>query len=114
MKTRVRKLYREDFFSFAAKALREAIEINIQHQLYLQIMSAQLTNVISGRSRRRLVINLPPRHLKTWLCICFAAYFLARNPKMEVLIVCHDEDLAKQITDRIRGILRAHWFQTVF
>jgi phage terminase large subunit-like protein len=114
MRDKVRQLYRKDFFSFVAKALRENA-INIKNQPYLEIMIAMLKRLISGEAKRRLVINLPPRHLKTWLCtVCFAAYFLARNPEMEVLIVCHDEDLAKQITDTIRGIFRTTWFQIVF
>jgi predicted phage terminase large subunit-like protein len=114
MKTRYKKLYRSDFFSFAQKAIRVALRENIGEQEYLHVMGGKLEALLTGKSKR-LIINLPPRHLKTWMCsITFAAYYLATNPTKEILVVCHDDKLATQIVENIREIFRSAWFEQVF
>jgi hypothetical protein len=57
-------LLRQDFVSFAARCFQD---LNPQAELamnwHLEVIAAKLTAVREGKIRR-LIINLPPRHLK--------------------------------------------------
>jgi len=114
MQTIYKKLYRADFFAFCQKALRNLSNITIDHQLYIELMCFYLAKVAEG-SITRLILNAPPRHLKTNIgAVCLAAYELARDPTMVILVVCCNQPLANTIVDLIREVLRSGWFQEAF
>ena len=74
----------------------------------------ELEKVINGETPR-LLINLPPRHLKTFLgSICLAAWTLAKEPSARIIVVTYNDKLAEHISRDIRKILRAPWFKQVF
>ena len=67
-------LLRQDFGTFAARCFHD---LNPQAELamswHLEVIAATLTAVREGRIRR-LIINLPPRHLKSLMAsIAFPA-----------------------------------------
>ena len=62
----IRVLLRRDFFSFAHKAIRELEGTKLGDELYLRYLAREL-NQFAGGDTRRLIINLPPGHLKTLL-----------------------------------------------
>lgn len=114
MKLKYRRLFRSDLLSFADKALRKLQGIRVKNQPYVAWICKNLSDVSAGEINR-LIVNAPPRHLKTLLCaVCFAAYELGLNPATCILIVSYSEDLAKQIADLIRDIVRWEWYQEVF
>jgi len=50
----------------------------------------------AGQSARRLLINMPPRHGKSWLATTlFPIYYLGKKPRREVLSTSYSADLAK-------------------
>ena len=103
-----------DFLAFAQLALRELDGTKLSDDRYLDLLATRLIELHDG-SIKRLLINLPPRHLKTQLCtICFAAWLLANDPTVKILIVTYGERLAKDISRSIRAILRARWFREIF
>jgi hypothetical protein len=70
--------------------------------------------VAEGKTQK-LVINLPPRHLKTFLgAICFSAWRLGRKPSLKIIIVTYSEAAAKEIAYQIQRILGARWYQSIF
>ncbi len=51
----------------------------------------------------RLMINMPPRHGKSWLAsTLFPLYYLARKPKREVLATSYNAELAKTFGRQVR------------
>jgi phage terminase large subunit-like protein len=61
-----------------------------------------------------LVINLPPRHGKTLFgVIYYAAWLLARNPRLRILILTYSGELAEVITYGIRHVMRTAWYGTI-
>jgi predicted phage terminase large subunit-like protein len=114
MKRIYKYLYATDFFAFCQKALRNLSNINIAHQVYIELMCFYLAKVAEG-SITRFILNAPPRHLKTLIgAVCLAAYELARDPTKVILVVCCNQPLANTIVDLIREILRSNWFQEAF
>ena len=90
-------LLRQNFLSFARKALRELEGVKLGREPYLGYLAFELER-LADRDTRRLVINLPPGHLKTSLgSVCFAAWLLAHDPSLKIIVVSHAEHLSKSI-----------------
>jgi predicted phage terminase large subunit-like protein len=63
----------------------------------------------------RLVINLPPRHLKTSIgSVALSAWLLGLDPAEKILIVTYSAQLATEIGYRIREVLRSRWYREHF
>jgi predicted phage terminase large subunit-like protein len=81
---------------------------------YVDYLCNHLQQVADG-SENRLIVNLPPRHLKTFLgAVCLPAWMLGRQPATKVMIVTHTEQLANAISYDIRKILQAGWYKAAF
>lgn len=57
--------------------------------------------------KRKLLINMPPRHGKSWLAsTLFPVYYLARRPTRQVLATSYNQDLAKTFGRAVRDSAR--------
>jgi hypothetical protein len=83
------------------------------NERYLSYVCRQLEKARNNGAR--IVINLPPRHLKTLLGTVFlAAWLLAWNPAEKIIIVAYSEQLATAIAYELRRILQSPWFRRYF
>jgi len=65
---------------------------------HLEVVAAKLTAVRQGKIRR-LIINLPPRHLKSLMAsIAFPAWCLGHDPSAQILCVSYAQDLADKLS----------------
>ena len=99
-------LLRQDFCSFAGRCFHD---LNPQAELainwHLDVIAAKLTAVREGKIRR-LIINLPPRHLKSLMAsIAFPAWCLGHDPSAQLLCVSYAQDLADKLARDCRGIM---------
>jgi predicted phage terminase large subunit-like protein len=100
-----------DFLSFARKAIGGT---KLGDEPYLRYLADELHQFAENETHR-LIVNLPPGHLKTWLAsTCLTAWLLAHDPSLKVIIVTHAEHLSKTIARNIRSILQSTWFKEVF
>jgi len=114
MFTNLKTALRKDFLVFARKAIVELDGTEVSDDRYVDYLAAKLMEFADG-DIRRLLINLPPRHLKTMLCtVCLAAWILAHHPRKKILVVTYCADLAETIARAIRDILQAAWFKETF
>src|SRR6476646_9292261 len=114
MSNEISKIIALDFLAFARKALRELDGIRISDDRYVELLASHLMDFADSKTKR-LLINLPPRHLKTQLCtVCFAAWILAHNPETKIMLISYGQDLARDIGRAIREILRADWYKALF
>lgn len=108
------KLIATDFHSFARKVFRFMESNKLGNELYIYLLCSEIEKLARGETRR-LLINLPPRHLKTFLgTICLAAWTLAQDPSARIIIVTYNDELAKDMSRDIRKILRSAWFMKIF
>ena len=64
---------------------------------------------------RRLIINMPPRSLKSIAAsVAFPAFALGRDPSRRIICVSYSGDLAKKHSNDFRAILEAPWYRSVF
>src|SRR5207237_5341916 len=108
-------LLQHDLATFAGRCF---LDLNPQTCLainwHLEVIAAKLTAVQEGRIRR-LIINLPPRHLKSLLpSIAFPAWYLGHDPSAQLLCVSYAQDLADKLARDCRSIMMSPWYQRVF
>ena len=81
---------------------------------HIEVIAAKLAAVAQGKIRR-LIINLPPRHLKSLIAsIAFPAWCLGHNPSAQILCVSYAQDLADKLARDCRSIMMRPWYQRLF
>ena len=81
---------------------------------HLEVIAAKLTAVREGKIRR-LIINLPPRHLKSLMAsIAFPAWCLGYDPSAQILCVSYAQDLSDKLARDCRGIMTSPWYRQIF
>jgi predicted phage terminase large subunit-like protein len=104
-----KKALRRDFESFVRKAHGQPLD-----DQYVEYLCYELGKVARGVTRRA-VVNMPPRHLKTFASsVCLPAFILGRDPSAKVLIVTYGENLALDIAHGVREVIRAKWYSAAF
>jgi hypothetical protein len=114
MKNDIDSLLRNDFLSFARKALRELDGTILSDDPYLDYLASKLTAFADGEVKR-LIINAPPRHLKSQLgTVCLAAWILGHRPNKKIIVLACSARLAEKLARTIRAILQAKWYRNIF
>src|SRR5438270_12481557 len=81
---------------------------------HIEVIAAKLAAVRAGRIRR-LIINLPPRHLKSLMAsIAFPAWCLGHDPSAQILCVSYAQELADKLARDCRGIMMSPWYRQLF
>jgi hypothetical protein len=64
---------------------------------------------------RRLIINMPPRSLKSIAAsVAFPAFVLGHDPSRRIICVSYSGDLAKKHSNDFRAGLESRWFRSAF
>src|SRR5712671_4214426 len=110
-----KEILRSDLGYFAQRCF---CELNPQAAFlpnwHIEVITAKLAAVRAGRIRR-LIINLPPRHLKSLLAsIAFPAWCLGHDPSAQILCVSYAQDLADKLARDCRGIMMSPWYRQIF
>src|SRR5271170_4807256 len=108
-------LLRQDFTTFIARCFQE---LNPQAELAMnwhpEVIAAKLMEVRRG-TIKRLIINLPPRHLKSLMAsIAFPAWCLGHDPSAQILCVSYAQDLADKLARDCRTIMIRPWYRRIF
>ena len=81
---------------------------------YIQSMCHALEQ-IEGGEERRLVITVPPRHLKSVTAsVAFVAWALGRDPTLKVMVASYSQELSRHHAVQCRILLEAAWYQRLF
>jgi predicted phage terminase large subunit-like protein len=114
-RTEYEGLLRRDFAAFAQRAFYELNpRADFTPNWHVEVVAAKLAAVRAGEIRR-LVVNLPPRHLKSHLAsVAFPAWCLGRDPTCRLLCVSYAQDLADQLARDCRRILASGWYRALF
>lgn len=63
----------------------------------------------------RLIINMPPRSLKSIAAsVAFPAFLLGHDPSRRVVCASYSADLAKKHSNDFRAVLESNWYQSLF
>jgi predicted phage terminase large subunit-like protein len=81
---------------------------------HLAAIAYQLERIRRGEIRR-LIINMPPRSLKSIASsVAFPAFMLGHDPTRRIICVSYSGDLAKKHSNDFRAVIEAPWYQSLF
>ncbi|CAA9247624.1 MAG: Phage terminase, large subunit [uncultured Chloroflexia bacterium] len=108
-------LLRRDFCAFAQRCFHE---INPGATFvpgdFIELLASKLTAVHAGRIKR-LIINIPPRYLKSLLgSVALPAWWLGHTPTAQIICASYAQDLADKLSRDCRMVMLAPWYQSLF
>jgi predicted phage terminase large subunit-like protein len=106
---------RVDFYSFM---LRCFAELNPSAAFlpswHIELMAAKL-QAVRDRRIRRLIINIPPRHLKSLAAsIALPAWLLGHDSAEAIVNVTYGQELSDKFARDCRAIMMASWYRALF
>lgn len=106
---------RSDLTGFTAKTF-ELLHpgAHLEPAWHVEAMTHALSEVYAGRTRR-LLITVPPRHLKT-ICasVAFCAWVLGKNPELKFLVASYGDALARRTARDFRTIMQSALYRRLF
>ena len=108
-------LLRNDFRAFLHKVFATLSPgqtyVNTWH---VEAIAQRLERVRRGEIRR-LIINMPPRSLKSIASsVAFPAFVLGLDPSRRIICVSYSADLAKKHSNDFRAVLESPWYRSAF
>jgi predicted phage terminase large subunit-like protein len=108
-------LLRLHFLSFIAKCI-QTVEpgTTYRENWHVLALASRLERVRCGEVRR-LMINLPPRSLKTHIIsIAYTAWILGHDPTRRIICITYSNDVAKTQAKLFAKIVQSEWFRRAF
>jgi predicted phage terminase large subunit-like protein len=104
--------------SLSAFIQRSFYELNpatrYYHNWHIELLAAKLEEVRLGKCRR-LIVNIPPRHLKSHaVSIAFPAWLLGHEPSKQVLSVTYAQDLSDNLARHCRTLMSSPFYRSLF
>lgn len=114
-KREVEAFLRTDFVTFAEHSFYELNpDADYLHNWHIEAMAEKLEKCRSGELRR-LVINVPPRSLKSHMTsVAYVAWLLGHNPASQIICVSYSQDLADKLARDCRLVMNARWYRDLF
>src|SRR4051794_6540737 len=108
-------LLRADFRAFVHKAFATLSPGQLYvSNWHIEAIAWQLERIRRGELRR-LIINMPPRSLKSIAAsVAFPAFVLGRDPSRRLICVSYSADLAKKHSNDFRAVLESDWYRSAF
>jgi predicted phage terminase large subunit-like protein len=110
-----RRIIRADFNAFNTRAFTL---LNPQTRFapnwHLEVLAAKLEAVRQGKIRR-LIVNVPPRSLKSHTAsVAFPAWLLGHDPAAQILCVSYAQDLTDKFARDCRKLMATRLFKELF
>lgn len=108
-------ILRNDFLAFAQRAFLELEPAKtFESNWHIEVLAANLEAVRLGR-KKRLIINVPPRTLKSFLgSIVFPAFALGHDPSLNILCTSYAQDVANDLALSCRTLMLSRFYQSLF
>lgn len=111
----VAEIYRQDLLAFIHRsflALRPTD--SFESNWHLELVAQALEDVAFGDCKR-LIINVPPRHLKSHSAsIAFPAWFLGHFPDKQIACVSYAQDFSETLARHSRRLMNSPFYQALF
>src|SRR5579864_4442334 len=108
-------ILRQDFCAFIERSF---YELNPQTEFlpnwHIEVIAAELEACRNGKTKR-LIINVPPRSLKSHCAsVAFPAWLLGHKPSSRIICVSYGQDLADKLALDCRSLMTSEWYGKVF
>lgn len=84
------------------------------HNWHIDAICDYLNATESGEIQR-LIINMPPRFLKS-ICVsqAWTAYLLGRDPSTQIIVASYSSNLSSQLSVATRELINSSWYKCTF
>jgi predicted phage terminase large subunit-like protein len=108
-------ILRQDFEAFVRKAFHTLCPGQPFIPVwFIAALAYQLERVRLGEIKR-LIINMPPRSLKSITAsVAFPAFVLGHDPTRRIICASYSGELAYKLSNDFRAILASPWYQEIF
>jgi predicted phage terminase large subunit-like protein len=104
--------------SFAAFVLRAGIVMmgqSLTPNWHIDAICWEIQRLYMGRRRPRLIVNLPPRSLKSFIVtICLPAWLLGHYPSLAIVAVSYSDELARKFSRDCRALMETQFYKRLF
>jgi predicted phage terminase large subunit-like protein len=106
---------RNDFVSFIQKCFHLLLpKVPLLMNWHISAIAFHLELVRLGKIKR-LIINLPPRSLKSIMSsVAFPAFVLGHDPGRRLIVASYGTELATKHGNDCRAVLQSNWYQRLF
>ena len=109
-------LYRRSLFYWVREVYRQLHPNDppLENSWYLRAMCFALEQTYLKQCTR-LVINIPPRYLKSiTTAVAFSSWLLGQDPALKILVGTYNEDLARLHDRQVRQVMESREFRAAF
>jgi predicted phage terminase large subunit-like protein len=108
-------LLRNDFRAFLEKSFRTLSPGDrYVWDWHIGAIAWQLERVRRGEVKR-LIINMPPRSLKSMTAsVAWPAFILGRDPTQRIICVSYSGELARKFSNDFRALINSPWYRSLF
>jgi predicted phage terminase large subunit-like protein len=110
-----RQFMTEDLASFAKRSVAElSPSLKLKWNWHLDLLTDRLQQLAAGKIQR-LIINVPPRSLKSQLCtVIYPAWLLGKDPHFEILCISFSQSLGEDFARQSRKLMESDFYRRVF
>ena len=111
----LRAILRTDLYAFTQKVFETVVPgVTFSRNWSTEAVTHALEKVVRGETTR-LIVNIPPRHLKS-ICasVALPAFLLGHDPTRKVICVSYSDDLAVKFSNDCRAVMQSEWYKRTF
>ena len=107
---------RLDLFTFVHRCFAELNpSLEFSRVPHLRIMAAKIAETLQGRGPKRLIVNLPPRSLKSiTVSVAAVAWVLGHDPSKQIICASYGQELAEKHARDTRIIMQSKFYASLF
>ena len=115
LKTAHDQLIHASFLAFLEKTFRTVSPgTPYLHNWHIEAIAAHL-NACERGDITRLIINMPPRMLKSvTVSVAWPAWLLAHNPSQRVMVASYAQSLSMKHSTDCRLVMQSEWYRRIF
>jgi predicted phage terminase large subunit-like protein len=108
-------ILRSDFLSFLATVFETLCPgEEFLDNWHLEVLAYQLGLLTAGQTRR-LIVNIPPRSLKSMaISVAWPAFLLCHHPHLKIIVASYGQELAAKLSRDTRKVMEADWYRRIF
>jgi predicted phage terminase large subunit-like protein len=108
-------VYRNHFGAFVYAAFEALYRAPLVANWHIDAVAFEVEKIAISDGRGRLVVNLPPRSLKSFIIsTCLPAWMLGRNPAARLICASYAEELAFKFSRDCRSLMETDFYKRLF